>query len=194
LEPSIDRQKGQSPQHLRVFFIVLFPIPTVYMLISAIVARSANGVIGANNRLPWHLPADLAQFRRLTTGHHLVMGRKTYESIGRPLPNRVSLVLTRQADWVAPAGAKVVGNWEEALVMAKLAGETELFVIGGAEVFALFMPVLDRLYLTQVHAQVAGDVFFPAPDPAHWRETERQAHLPDAKNDLGFDFVVYDRR
>jgi dihydrofolate reductase len=179
---------------LRAFFYCFAPDTDLIMLISAIVARAANGVIGANNRLPWHLPADLAQFKRLTTGHHIVMGRKTYESIGRPLPNRVSLVLTRQAGWAAPPGVKAVGNWEEALVLAKLASETELFVIGGAEVFSLFMPVLDRLYLTQVHAEVAGDVFLPAPDPAHWREAERQAHPPDGKNEFGFDFVVYDRQ
>jgi dihydrofolate reductase len=164
------------------------------MLVSAIVARSANGVIGKDNHLPWHLPADLAYFKHLTTGHHLVMGRKTFVSIGRPLPNRVSLVLTRQPDWPAPAGVTTLIHWEEALVLAKLAGETELFVIGGAEVFALFMPVVDRLYCTEVHAEFDGDVFMAAPDPSEWQEISRDSRPADDKNAFAHDFVVYERR
>lgn len=163
------------------------------MLISAIVARATNGAIGKANRLPWHLPADLAYFKQLTTGHHLVMGRKTFDSIGKPLPNRTSIVLTRQAGWTAPTGVLVVPDWEQAIRVAQLAGETELFVIGGAEIFLLLMPSVDRLYSTEIHAEVDGDVFLPAPHPAQWRETSRRALPADTKNEFAHDFVVYER-
>jgi dihydrofolate reductase len=139
--------------------------------VALIAAVAANGVIGRDNRLPWRLPADLRRFKELTMGHALVMGRRTYESIGRPLPGRVTVVLTRDPAFMAPPGALAARSLEEALAAAAAAtpGAGEVFVAGGAEVYAQALPRADRLYLTRVEAEVEGDARFPDLDPARWR-------------------------
>jgi dihydrofolate reductase len=162
------------------------------MKVSLIVAAAENGVIGRNNELPWRLSADLQRFKALTMGHAIIMGRRTYESIGRPLPGRRTIIITRQAEYIAP-GAEVVRGLEEALALAKSKNESEAFVIGGAAIFSLAAPLAERLYLTRVHAEVPGDVHFPAVDPAAWRLLESQPHAADAKNEYAFTFQRYER-
>lgn len=166
----------------------LSAIRILIMRISAIVAVADNGVIGKQGRLPWHLPADLQYFKRLTMGHHLLMGRKTFESIGKPLPGRTSLVISRNPDLQLP-GAKVFTCPEDAILEAQRNGEGELFVIGGAEIFAAVMPYLHRIYLTQVHTQAEGDVYMPAWDD-DWVEIQREPRKADEKNPYPFTFVT----
>ena len=148
--------------------------------------------IGKDNALPWHLPDDLARFKALTLGKPLLMGRKTAQSLGRALPKRRNLVLTRSGQ-VPFAGMQAVGSLEEALAIARDDGE-ELCVIGGGDVFAMTLPIATRMHLTWVDTVVEGaDVFFPRFDPAHWREATRQAHPADAGHAYAFDFVDYER-
>jgi dihydrofolate reductase len=166
------------------------PLP----LVSIVVAAAANGVIGRANRLPWHLPEDLAHFRRLTLGHPVVMGRRTYESIlaalGRPLPGRTSIVLTRTPERTL-VGALVVASLDRAIEAA--AGASELFVIGGAEVYRLALEHAHRVHLTRIHARFEGDATFPELDPARWREVARTEHPPAGARRYGFAFLRYDR-
>lgn len=145
------------------------------MIVSAIVAVSRNGVIGRDGRLPWTYPEDLKHFKQVTLGHTLVMGRKTWDSLGRPLPGRRTIVLTRNAELVLPEGVLRCVELGEAVRLAAEAGETELFVIGGGDVYARALPRCDRLYLTRIEREVEGDTRFPSWDPAEWRETERRA-------------------
>lgn len=162
------------------------------MIVSLIVAAAENDVIGRQNDLPWRLSADLQRFKKLTMGHAVVMGRKTYESIGRPLPGRRMIVVTRQADYQAD-GVEVVGSMEAAVDLAAKQGETELFIIGGAEIFAHFLPRADRLYWTRVHSFVDGDVRFPAYDRGAWRLVESVRQEADAKNEHPYSFELYER-
>lgn len=154
------------------------------MQVTIVVAVARNGVIGAEGDLPWRLPEDLARFKRMTMGETLVMGRKTFESIGRPLPGRNTIVLTRRPDW-AEEGVEVAGSLEHALAMAAERGQ-DLFVAGGAEVYRAALGVADRLELTEVDAEPDGDTFFPPVDWSRWTETAREQHP-------GFAFVTYDR-
>ena len=156
----------------------------------AIVAMADNGVIGRGNGLPWHLPDDLKRFKALTMGHALLMGRRTYDSIGRALPGRLNLVLTRNRDWRAP-GCEPVGSIEEARARA---GDSALFVIGGAEVFSLSWPAIGRVELTEVHADVDGDTCLEGFDRAAWREVAREPHAADVRHAYPFDFVTFLRR
>jgi dihydrofolate reductase len=156
----------------------------------AIVAMADNGVIGRGNGLPWHLPDDLKRFKALTMGHAMLMGRKTWDSIGRALPGRRSLVLTRNAGWRAP-GAERVASLQEAV---ERAGEAALLVIGGAELFSVAWPVIGRLELTEVHAAPEGDVRLAGFDRAGWRETFRERHPADARHAHPFSFVTLVRR
>jgi dihydrofolate reductase len=149
-----------------------------------------NGVIGRGDGLPWHLPDDLKRFKALTMGHAMLMGRRTWDSIGRPLPGRRSLVLTRNAGWTA-SGAERVATLAEAL---ERAGGAPLAVIGGAEVFSLAWPVVGRLELTEVHADPEGDTRLEGFDRAHWRETFRERHAADARHAHPFSFVTLVRR
>lgn len=160
------------------------------MKLSLIVAMARNRVIGREGGLPWHLSSDLRNFKRLTMGHPIIMGRRTYESLGRPLPGRTSIVITRQADF-RPAGVLVVGNVEDAIAAASSSGEA--FVIGGATVFAEVLPLVQRMYITAVQAEVAGDTFFPAVDLAAWDLVEQSWHPPGENDDWPFEFRVYDR-
>ena len=156
----------------------------------AIVAMADNGVIGRGNGLPWHLPDDLKRFKILTMGHAMLMGRKTWDSIGRPLPGRRSLVLSRNPRWHAQ-GAERVATVEEA---AARSGEATLFVIGGAEVFSIAWPLVGRVELTEVHAQPAGDTRLSGFVRSEWRETFRERHAADARHAHPFSFVTLVRR
>jgi dihydrofolate reductase len=153
-----------------------------------IYARAANGTIGREGTLPWHLPADLRRFKAMTLGRPMIMGRKTFESFPRPLPGRRHIVLTRESAWQAP-GAEVAHSIDQALA---LAGPTEVAIIGGAEVNALFLPLASRIELTEVHSEVQGDTFMPALD-ASWRETFREEH-PAAGGRPAFAFVTLTRK
>lgn len=159
------------------------------MKLSLIAAVSENGVIGAKGRLPWSLPADRALFKRLTTGHTVIMGRRTFESLRRPLPKRTNVVVTRQSDYQAP-GAQVAESLDAALALA--AGDDEVFVAGGSELYREALPRADRLVLTAVHAEVAGDAFFPEVDFASWRLVEEVRHEKDARHAHAFSFRTYE--
>lgn len=161
------------------------------MKISIIAAMGYNRVIGKENRMPWHMPADLRRFRSLTIGKPVIMGRNTYESIGRPLPKRSNIVVTRARDYQAP-GCTVVQSLDDALACA---GEAEeVMIIGGARLYEQFLPRADRLYLTLVEAKIDGDTFFPEYTRADWEETFREPHDADAANPYPYTFIVLDRR
>lgn len=163
------------------------------MKVVLIAAVADNGVIGVQGRLPWRLPADMARFRARTYGHHVVMGRRTFESLGKALAGRTNLVLTRSPTWTA-AGARALGSLEEALRLAAAAGDTEAFVIGGAELYAAALPLADELDLTEVNASPEGDVRFPPWVSDEWREVSRETHDPDASHPWSYTFVVRERR
>ena len=158
--------------------------PRVYL----IAAVAANGVIGANGRLPWHLPEDLKHFKALTLGHPVIMGRKTWESLGKALPARENIVVTRTAGYDAP-GAAVANSLAAALALC--AGEPLAFVIGGEQLFADCLPIAAGLVLTEIAKDYEGDTRFPAFDRTQWRETQRQPHA--AADGTRFDFVLYER-
>ena len=160
-------------------------------LVSLIVAMAQNGVIGRDNALPWRLPEDLKRFRAFTLGKPILMGRKTFESIGRPLPGRVNLVLTRDRGWFA-AGVIVVHSVEEALAQA--GASEELVAIGGAEIYRLVLPFARRIYLTHVHADVPGDIYFPDFDPTQWVDVECRTHPADGEHAYPVTFVTLERR
>lgn len=165
------------------------------MRIAQIVARADNGVIGRGNGLPWRLSADMKYFKATTMGKPMVMGRKTFESIGRPLPGRTTIVVTRDPGFSAD-GVKVAHDLDSALRLAKTVaaadGADEIIVAGGSEIYALALDRADRIYLTEVHCAVDGDAYFPDLDPAEWRETAREDF--DAPADgYGYSFVVLDR-
>ena len=163
------------------------------MKLSMIAALSTNNVIGRDNQVPWRLRTDLKRFKALTMGHHLIMGRKTYESVGRPLPGRINVVITRQPDY-APEGVTVLHSLEEAIRVAEQAGDKEAFIAGGAEIYAQAMHRADRMYLTRVHAEVEGDTWFPDfDDVSEWRLTDSEHFDADDKNDFPFSFLTYDR-
>jgi len=158
--------------------------------IALVVAMSENGVIGRGGTLPWHLPDDLKYFKVVTFGKPVLMGRRTFESIGKPLPGRRNLVLTRDQGAAAP-GVEYVHSVAQAHSMAT--GAAELCVIGGAEVFALALPLATRIYLTRVHAVVQGDVYFPLRDFSGWRESDSVAHPADARHAYAMSFVTLER-
>jgi dihydrofolate reductase len=165
------------------------------MTISLIAALTQNHVIGKNNDLPWYLPDDMKYFMQTTKQHHVVMGRKNYESIPekfRPLPNRTNLVVTRQANFIAPH-CTVVNSLEKAVAIAKEKKEQELFIIGGAEIYNLAMPLANRLYLTEIQTELDGDTHFPTFDKQLWKEVSRKRHLPDERHLYAFDFVIYEK-
>lgn len=161
------------------------------MRISFVVAYDRRGLIGKDNALPWRIPADMRHVRALTVGKPLIMGRRTFESIGRALPERTSIVLTRDPSFAAK-DVLVARTPEEALALA--AGAEEAIVFGGAEIFRLFMPLADRMYVTEIDAEFEGDTFFPKFDRAEWQEVERREHAPDEKDPYRYAFVTLDRR
>lgn len=159
-------------------------------MISLIVAMAENRVIGRDNSLPWRLPNDLRHFRRITMGHPIILGRKNYESIGKPLPGRKNIVITRDRNYSAP-GCVVTHSVDDAIAAA--GNDPEIFVIGGAELYAQTFARAQRLYLTLVHAAVPGDVAFPPFDQHEWRETSRERHEADAEHVFPYSFVTLDR-
>jgi len=166
------------------------------MKLSLIVAVSENNVIGRSGDLPWHLSADLQRFKKITMGHPMLMGRKTWESIGRPLPGRASIVISRQADYATGhEEVPVAVNLDEALSLARQVAEgvDEVFVIGGANFYEMAFPCADRLLLTRVHAEVEGDVHFPEIDWDEWRMTEETHHGADDKNEFPHTYQVFER-
>lgn len=161
------------------------------MIVSLIAAVSENSVIGRDNGLPWRLPADMRHFKSLTTGHAVVMGRRTYDTLTEPLPDRRNIVVSRDPTR-RYRGAEVVGSLNEALALA--AGDDEVFVAGGAEIYRLALPRADRIYLTVVHATVEGDTFFPDVDLDEWQLAEDVRHASDARHAHPYSFRVYHRR
>lgn len=151
-----------------------------------------NRVIGRDGAVPWHLPVDMRHFKALTTGHTVIMGRKTFESLGRPLPNRRNVVLTRDPAYRAPAGVVVVHTLDAALAAAE--ADSEVFVAGGEGIYRLALPRADRLYLTVVHARIEGDTFFPEFDVAEWKLVREERHEPDDRHEHPFSFRLYERR
>jgi len=160
------------------------------MQLSIVCALAKNGVIGQNNRLPWHLPKELAYFKQLTQGKAVLMGRRTFESIGKPLVNRRNIVLSTQPELVV-SGCEVYPSFDEALTA--MAHEAELMVIGGATLFEQALPMADRLYLTWVDCDVAGDIYFPAWEPRDWRLVSQQDFAADVKNLYAFSAILYER-
>jgi dihydrofolate reductase len=163
------------------------------MRLSLIAAVAENGIIGRGKDLPWHLPLDLKRFRNLTMGHHLLMGRKTFESIGRALPGRTTVVLTRSAFQPPPRVLKA-RSLKEAIEIARAAGEEEAFVVGGEEVYRVALSLADRLYLTRVHAVVEGDTFFPPLELDAWRLLSSERHEPGEENSHALSFEILEKR
>ena len=161
------------------------------MRLSIVVAMDSNRLIGKDNGLPWHLPADLAFFKKLTTGNTILMGRKTFDSIGRPLPNRCNIIITRNAD-IEIAGCEVVNSIEKALSLVQ--SETEVMVIGGAKLYQQILPIADRLYITQVEGEFDGDTYFPHYDEDDWLEVSCESHQPDEINKHAYHFITFKRK
>lgn len=160
------------------------------MTISLIAAMDKNRVIGKKNALPWYLPADLRHFKKLTVGKPIIMGSTTFASIGKALPDRINIVLTRNPAFVVE-GCVIVHSVEEALAAAQ--GHQEVMVIGGANVFEQFLPLAQKMYLTMIDAEVAGNVYFPAWDQNEWRETSCEQHKQDEKNKYSYTFITFER-
>jgi len=168
------------------------------MKISLIAAVAQNGVIGRQNRngepeLPWHLPDDFAFFKRKTSHHPIIMGRKSLDALKKPLPNRTNIVVTRNTDFGA-AGVTVVHTLDDAIAEAKTINREEIFVIGGAEIYALALPIATTLYLTEIHRSYEGEAYFPAFDKNDWMEVNRVPHPADERHETAFDFVEYERK
>ena len=163
------------------------------MTISIIAALGRNRAIGYQNTLPWRLPADLQRFKQLTMGHHMLMGRKTFESIGRPLPGRTSIIITRQLDYEAE-GCLIVHSLDEAIALATARGEHEAFIIGGADIYAQSLPLADRMYLTWVEAEPEADAFFPVFDENAWESSEEVVFVVDEKHQYAMRLVTLQKR
>lgn len=164
------------------------------MKISIIAAISENAAIGKENKLLWKLSADMKLFKTHTTGHHVIMGRKTFDSMGsRPLPNRTNIVISRNLDYVVE-GCETAISLAEALSLAEQNGEGETFIIGGGEIYKLGMYVANTLYITHVHTTIEGDTFFPAIDGEIWELKSKESYKKDDKNEYDFDFSIYERK
>lgn len=163
---------------------------------SMIVAMAENRVIGINNNLPWYLPNDLKYFKQVTMGKPILMGRKTYESIGKPLPGRTNIVLTRNTDWSAE-GVKAVNSLEQAFQLAEsvteIDGQDEMMIIGGDQIYQSTLAIIDRIYLTKVHAEVKGDAYFPELDMSQWKEVGREDFEAEGPNPYNYSFIILDK-
>jgi dihydrofolate reductase len=159
--------------------------------LSVIAAMAANRVIGMENTLPWRLPEDLQHFKALTMGHHIVMGRKTYDSIGKPLPGRTTVIVTRNSDYAVP-GCIAVNSIEAALTVSH--GDAEVFFVGGADLYRQALEIADRIYLTEIKRDFHGDACFPQFDLNHWQEVSRDKHVKEGSEPFEYHFVVYDRK
>ena len=163
------------------------------MQVTAIVACSKNRAIGRDNQIPWYLPADLRFFKEKTSGHHILMGRKTYESIGRPLPRRTNIIITRQADYKAE-GCVVLSSLLEGVEYAKKHGESELFIIGGGEIYRQALPVCSKIYYTEVDTEIVdANVFFPKLEASNWKLSLEKPHEKDEHNPHAYVFKLYER-
>ncbi|GAB4420199.1 MAG: dihydrofolate reductase [Sideroxydans sp.] len=160
------------------------------MTLSLIVAMASNRTIGRHNTLPWHIPEDLKRFKALTLGHHIIMGRKTFDSIGRPLPGRTTVIISRNTGLMIP-GCIITHSLPEAI--AACPNDAEVFVVGGAEIYAQALPLADRLYITEIQQAVVGDAHFPMFDRAVWREVTREVHQQTEPQPLQYHFVTYRR-
>jgi dihydrofolate reductase len=163
------------------------------MIVSIIAALDEGGGIGFENQIPWHLPGDLSRFKKLTMGHHLILGRKTYQSIGKPLPGRKMIVLSRNPEYELADG-QVASSLQDALEMAGDAGESEAFVIGGGELYQVALPLAERMYLTHVHTTIQADVFFPAFDSDNWLKICEQVFPGDQANPIAYTFTYLIRK
>lgn len=161
-------------------------------MINILLAASENNVIGKDNKIPWHLPADMRYFKKLTTDNVVIMGRKTFDSLGKPLQNRVNIVITRQESFDA-GDAIVVHTIAEALKKGREYHGKEIFVIGGEEICRQALPYVERIYLTRIHAHVDGDTFFAPPNKSEWQLVASEKHEPDAQNKFAYDFEIYRR-
>jgi dihydrofolate reductase len=161
------------------------------MRLSLIVAMTRTGVIGRGGGLPWHLSADLKRFKSLTMGHHIIMGRRTFESLGRVLPGRTTIIVSRRGDFTAPPGVIIVQNLDAATAAA--ATDPEPFVIGGGQLFEPAIALANRLYVTWVEAEIPGDTYFPPIEWSDWRENTSEPHAADARNEYDTTFCIYDR-
>ncbi len=160
------------------------------MIISIVVAIAENHAIGKDNKLLWYLPNDLKHFKTITSGHTVIMGRKTYDSVGKPLPNRRNIIITRQQ--IDIPGCEVVNSLDQAIALCKT--EEEVFIVGGAEIYRQSMTITNKIYLTIVHHNFEGDTYFPDIEENIWIETEREDHDPDEKNKLAYSFITLERR
>ena len=163
--------------------------------LSILVAMASNHVIGNNNQLPWHLSADLKHFKALTMGHNIIMGRKTYESIGKPLPGRINVIVTHQNNYQID-GATVVNSVDEAIEVSidDKNSDRQSFIIGGAELYQQTLPLCQHMYITEIQQEFTGDTFFPKFDPDEWSEISREKHIPEDSQPLEYHFVVLDRK
>lgn len=160
-------------------------------MLTMIAAASENNALGKDNDLVWHLPDDFKRFKRLTSGHHIIMGRKTFESFPKPLPERTHVVITRKDDY-KPDGAVIVNSLEEAVRVSKL--DEQPFIIGGGEIYKMGMEIADRIELTRVHGKFDADTFFPEIDEGKWKLVKEQFHGKDEKHDYAFTYLTYERR
>ena len=163
------------------------------MIISMVVAASENNIIGKDNQLMWHLPADMKFFKNITSGHHVVMGRKTFDALGKILPNRTNIIITRQEDFKIEGGL-IVNDLKSGLDLAKQNGETECMIIGGGDVYQQSMVWADRIYLTRVHANFEGDTSFPLLDTEEWKMIKNENHFVDEKHIHSFSFQIWERK
>ena len=161
-------------------------------MLSIIVAAANNGIIGKDGKMPWRLPAESAYFRETTSGHPVITGRKNYEAMGRPLPNRLNVVITSQPDYKVPDGVIVVHSLEDALNLTEVKKADESFIIGGAQIYDEAMPLVDKLYLTDVHAKINGDTFFRY-NPNEWKQEWSEHHPADAENKYAFALRRFSR-
>ncbi len=162
-------------------------------MLKILVAFDENRVIGKNNALIWHLPADLKRFKALTTGHVIIMGRKTFESIGRPLPNRTTIVISRQQD-LKIEGVILAHSVEEAILKAKSISRDDIFIVGGAEIYQLSLPLADQILVTQLHDIFEGDAFFPEISSDMWEIAEQERGITDEQNAYQFSYLTYTRK
>jgi dihydrofolate reductase len=163
------------------------------MLISSIVATAHNNVIGKDNLIPWYLPADLKYFKKITTGHHVIMGRNCFVSIGKPLPNRTNIIITRDPFFIS-SNCLIARSVKEALEMALENGESEAFIIGGGQIYEQTVHYWDKLYLTEVDLQVDGDILFPSIAYEEWTLISEECHEKDDKNEFDYCFKIYDKK
>lgn len=161
------------------------------MNLTLIAAMSENRVIGRDNDLPWHLPRDLKHFKELTKGHHIIMGRRTFQSMGKALPHRTNIVVTTQEDFKAP-GCIIVHTLEDAIRKAE--GDNQPFIVGGGKIYKQALAYADSIELTIVHAKLEGDTYFPEISEDQWELTKKESHSPDEKHDYGFDFLSYRKK